>query len=528
MNDHDLDDRLRAGLNDLAVAAGEPPVWPDGPAPTQSNGTGRPLWHRALASAAVLAVVVGGLAVLARRGSDGVAEGPAGSAPFFGTRWYLSSATLDDAAVDLTPGQVPWVFGEENPCTFSGPDCAPGPMLLGRDGCNQFERSVNVDGDRVTWGEWGMTTAALCQGELQTAFDRLGGGDGFTFAIDGDTLRVSGSSVELVFAAGDSLGDPSGFLLDEGRAGDIAYRVTWNAGVAIEWVDTSTASMTNSQGYAATSDTLSGNFVDFGGPRYLFAILPDTASGAEYVTDNGDHLALTMLDHEGAPIVAASRLFESDPGPGLLVALDATGTVIASIPMIGADQPGLTSLPPTITAAPVITTSPPTTSPPTTSPPTSVPGTAECGTVANSPSDLTAEPSSWLAYGEYRRWTDVDGCPVRIDVISQTVGPDHCGWETVTFLTIGDPIGSSIGTTVITDARRFVWDPQGALPRVDDESRNEVVAVTDLPPSTYDAGYRDGTAELWLDPQDPTSLYRVDGAVAERYVADLDQQFLCS
>ena len=106
-----------------------------------------------------------------------------------------------------------------------------------------------------------------------------------------------------------------------------------------------------------------GIFVDFGGPRYLFAILPDAATGAEYVTDDGDDLALEMLDHEGAPILAASRLFERDPGPGVLVVLDATGAVLASIPMIGADQPGLTSIPAAAVTLPVDNTSPATTTP---------------------------------------------------------------------------------------------------------------------------------------------------------------------
>jgi len=117
------------------------------------------------------------------------------------------------------------------------------------------------------------------------------------------------------------------------------------------------------QGDAATGDTVSGNFVDFRGPRHLSAILPDAAAGAAYVMDDGDDLALTMLDHAGAPIVAASRLFERDPGPGMLVALDATGAVLASIPMIGADQPGLTSIPAPVATAPVDNTSPATTAP---------------------------------------------------------------------------------------------------------------------------------------------------------------------
>lgn len=527
MDDHDLDGRLRAGLDDLAAAAGDPPPWPVEAVGLRSVDAARPLWPRLLVAVGVVALVVGGLAAVARRGGGGVAEGPEGSAQFFNTRWYLTSAELNGVAVDITPGVIPWVFGEDNPCTFSGPGCVGGPMLLGRDGCNQFEVGIVVDGDRVTWGQRGMSTLAACSGELQTAFDQITGGDGFTYGIIGDSLTVVGSGVELGFTAGDPLGTPQGFVLDEGRAGDIAYRVTWNAGVSIEWVDVSTATMTNGQGYAATTNNLSANFVDFGGPRYLLALLPDAAVAASYVTDGGETHSLAMLDAEGAPVIAASRLFEGDPGPGAVVALGGSGEQLASIALSGADQPGITSLPPVATTAPVVTTAPIVTSSPavTTLP---VPTTATtCGLAPGSPTDLSVEPPEWFTYGEYHRWTDLDGCPVRVDVIAQTAGPDHCEWQSVTFLTVGDPVGVPFDNPTVSDARRFVWDPEGALPPVDDVSRSDVVARVDLPSTAFDSGYRDGTAELWLDSADPSSLYRVNGDSADRFVEDADDGFVC-
>ncbi len=362
----DLDDRVRRAFDIIIDAAGDlgPSPTPDGihldRAGTGRGSTvsGRRVWHRALGAVAVLVVVVGGLAVLDGRGGHDAVDAPEGSVPLFDTRWYLSTATLDGVPVGATPGRIGWVFGEENPCTFSGPDCDPGPVLVGTDGCNWFERSISVDGDRVTWGEWATSTLALCQSNLQTTFNRVWSADGFTFAIVDDTLHIRVGGAELNFTESEPLGDPSGFPLDTGRAGDIAYRVTWNAGIDIEWVDTSAAAMTNSMGYAATGNTLSGKFVDLSGPRYLFAILPDAAAGAAYIPDNGGPIDLTMLDQDGAPFVAASRLFDSDPGPGRLVALDDAGAVFASIPMIGADQPGITSLPPNDTTASVGTTSP--------------------------------------------------------------------------------------------------------------------------------------------------------------------------
>jgi hypothetical protein len=52
----------------------------------------------------------------------------------------------------------------------------------------------------------------------------------------------------------------------------------------------------------------------------------------------------------------------------------------------------------------------------------------ECMANPGSPLDVAGEPD-WRQYADYFPWTDVDGCLVRIDVLAERAGPDHCGWE---------------------------------------------------------------------------------------------------
>lgn len=152
-----------------------------------------------------------------------------------------------------------------------------------------------------------------------------------------------------------------------------------------------------------------------------------------------------------------------------------------------------------------------------------------CDAAPGSPTDLASEPVAWLLYGEYTRWEDRSGCPVRIDVLSYHRGPDHCDWESVDFLTIGTPIGSSIGVERRSErARTYLWDPEDVLPPAASGSRNTTMRVGDLPASVTDSGYRlDGT-QLWLDERDPTYVYRVEGDAADRFALDPGSQTLCA
>lgn len=67
---------------------------------------------------------------------------------------------------------------------------------------------------------------------------------------------------------------------------------------------------------------------------------------------------------------------------------------------------------------------------------------------------------AWAALADYCRWTDEQGCPVRVDVVADLFGPERRGWQTVEFITIGEPFGTTIGVdTRLDTSRRFAWDP---------------------------------------------------------------------
>ena len=67
------------------------------------------------------------------------------------------------------------------------------------------------------------------------------------------------------------------------------------------------------------------------------------------------------------------------------------------------------------------------------------------------PSELTGDASDRLGYGV---WLDADGDPVPTTEVMTLRGPEHCGWEDVTFLEVDR---SS------TRMRQYVNDPSGEL-----------------------------------------------------------------
>ncbi len=106
-------------------------------------------------------------------------------------------------------------------------------------------------------------------------------------------------------------------------------------------------------------------------------------------------------------------------------------------------------------------------------------------------------------------WLDTDGNRVPTSIISSSQGAEHCGWETVTYLTFQD--------------RTYIGDPNGVMdvPFVggyDDDAQ--------LPPDAIDTGYHrddrelwisadgtvaylvgDGRTEVWPTPEDPDSIW---------------------
>jgi len=131
-------------------------------------------------------------------------------------------------------------------------------------------------------------------------------------------------------------------------------------------------------------------------------------------------------------------------------------------------------------------------------------GAEVCEADPGSATDLRAEPKDWLNYGLYLRWADNAGCMVRIDVISHHRGAEHCGWEAMQFITIGEPLGNSIARDGLEERGRYLWDPNGVLP---DGPFGKEINRADLPDSAYDTGYRRSGAELWLDESDSSVIF---------------------
>ena len=137
----------------------------------------------------------------------------------------------------------------------------------------------------------------------------------------------------------------------------------------------------------------------------------------------------------------------------------------------------------------------------------------ECDAQPGSPIDLAAEPQDWLQFGTYLRWTDGDGCLVRIDVISHHHGAAHCGWQSMESITIGRPLGSSIAAGAST-ANRYVWDPQGVPP---DGPFGSELTLSDLPDTALDTGYRREEANSGLTKKTRPSCIVLAGTRSRRF-----------
>ena len=94
-------------------------------------------------------------------------------------------------------------------------------------------------------------------------------------------------------------------------------------------------------------------------------------------------------------------------------------------------------------------------------------------------------------------WQAADGNRVPTAVINSAPGPEHCGWETVTFLTF--------------DGRGYISDPDDVL------GGSGFVAPFDadaaLPPDAVDTGYRQAGRRLWLSSDGLIAFVVTDDAV---------------
>ncbi len=87
-------------------------------------------------------------------------------------------------------------------------------------------------------------------------------------------------------------------------------------------------------------------------------------------------------------------------------------------------------------------------------------------------------------YFGYEIWTGPDGVPALTTDIVSYPGPEHCDWQSMTFLTLDD-------------RRTYVRHPLAEVRRFVD---GEFVASMKLPAEAVDTGYRRDDNRLWLSP----------------------------
>lgn len=116
-----------------------------------------------------------------------------------------------------------------------------------------------------------------------------------------------------------------------------------------------------------------------------------------------------------------------------------------------------------------------------------------------------------------------DGRPVGPEELVTAAGPDHCGWGSATFLTIGWPPGTR--ATTFAQARLYIRDPLGL---VRTSYREALVLEATLPRDARPTGYRHGSVEIYVSPSNQDeAIYVVGPAGAERWPRS-DPASLCS
>ncbi|MFF2506406.1 hypothetical protein ACFVTY_23925 [Streptomyces sp. NPDC058067] len=106
---------------------------------------------------------------------------------------------------------------------------------------------------------------------------------------------------------------------------------------------------------------------------------------------------------------------------------------------------------------------------------------------------------------DLRVWTDRAGRPVPVSEVFSTAGPEHCDWQSVTFLHLGD--------------RQYLRDPGHVLSR--DSLHTSYAPKSRLPAGATDTGYRDGHRQLWLS-ADKSNAYVRTGSRVERWPGSIE------
>ncbi|MEV5849414.1 hypothetical protein AB0M32_46390 [Streptomyces sp. NPDC051985] len=112
------------------------------------------------------------------------------------------------------------------------------------------------------------------------------------------------------------------------------------------------------------------------------------------------------------------------------------------------------------------------------------------------PSELPASVTSGPGWPEI--WTDAHGRRVPVATISGSSGPEHCGWQSAVFLTLGD--------------RTYVRDPHGVL-AADSLLDGRYDGDVTMPADAHDTGYRFRDRRLWMTDDGDTAYVRTSHGV---------------
>lgn len=127
------------------------------------------------------------------------------------------------------------------------------------------------------------------------------------------------------------------------------------------------------------------------------------------------------------------------------------------------------------------------------------------------PSEFTG---TWLRPDE----EPADRGPREFEVRS-LVGSDHCDWESVVFLSIAWPLGTTYEAGPdAPPVRQYVRDVEGDLGAAADRLLGELQLDAELPDDARDTGYHTGQgAELWLADDADVYVYLVVEGDVERW-----------
>jgi len=118
-------------------------------------------------------------------------------------------------------------------------------------------------------------------------------------------------------------------------------------------------------------------------------------------------------------------------------------------------------------------------------------------------------------------WTRDGGTVSPFELVT-SAGPDHCGWESATYLTIGWPPGTV--SSYAAGAHLYIRDPHGV---VSASYRDGLVLHSTLPPDARPTGHRHGAIEIYVSPSDQDhAIYVVGPGGAERWPRS-DPMTLC-